>query len=502
MSIVSSVSLRVMTLAAIALIVVSRGLAQSDNRSQPAQTKNVLIFYIDDLRPELGCYGVDSIRSPSIDTLAAQGLLFNRAYCQQALCAPSRISMMTGLYPDHTGICDLFTPLRKVNETAMTLPRYFKQHGYITASFGKVYHHRRDDATSWSEFADYPTDKYANPQALHAIAKRVEDAKQRNLSVDEVRNAAKGPATEIAEVDDEAYIEGKVAAQAIASLRKNRDNPFCMCIGFAKPHLPFAAPKRFWELYKREQFTVPKRELPDGTSSLAITSWGELRAYHGIPMEGPLSDEVTQELMHGYAAAVSFSDAQVGKVLAELDRLGLRENTIVVLWGDHGYKLGEYGLWCKHTNLELDTRVPLIISAPGYAHGQRTESLVEIVDVFPTVASLATGDVPDSIDGKSLEPLLQDSKLNFRPFAISQYQRGSNMGYSLRNDRYRYTEWIQAGSQRIVATELYDHQDTDTPSENLADKLEYADLASRLSEQLGSAQRIQTTNVKLKTTGK
>lgn len=470
--------------------------------SESSGQKNVLIFYIDDLRPELGCYGVDSIQSPSIDALASEGLLFERAYCQQALCAPSRISMMTGLYPDHTGICDLFTPLRKVDKTTMTLPLFFQQRGYETTSLGKVYHQRRDDTEAWSQFVDYSTDKYADPKTLEAISNRVQDAKQRKLSVDEIRNAGKGPAIEIADVDDEAYIEGRVAMQAIQILRKNKDKPFLMCIGFAKPHLPFAAPRKYWDLYQRNQFAVPSRELPDGAPSLAITSWGELRSYSGIPANGPLSDETTRELAHGYAAAVSFSDAQIGKVMAELDRLGLRENTIVVLWGDHGFKLGEYGLWCKHTNLELDTRVPLIVSAPGFAKGQRTDSLVEIVDVFPTVAALATGDIPGSIDGKSLEPLLKDPTVDFRPFAFSQYQRGSTMGYSLRNDRYRYTEWIQAGTKRVVGKELYDHQDTSTPSENLAGKPEHAALVSHLSNQLDAATRVQTTKVPMKKTGK
>ncbi|MGB7343801.1 MAG: sulfatase [Pirellulaceae bacterium] len=475
---------------------------QYADAADPVTKKNVLIFYIDDLRPDLGCYGVDAIQSPSIDALAAEGLLFERAYCQQALCAPSRISMMTGLYPDHTGICGLFTPLRKVDKTTMTLPMFFHQRGYHTSSFGKVYHHRRDDDTAWSQFVDYPTDKYADPETLSAIQERVKEAKQQKRSVDEIRDAGKGPATEIGNVGDEAYIEGRVAEQAIAMLRKNKDKPFLMCIGFAKPHLPFAAPKKYWDLYQRDQFTVAGRELPNGVPSLAITSWGELRSYGGIPAEGPLSDELTRELMHGYAAATSFSDAQIGKVMAELDRLGLRENTIVVLWGDHGYKLGEYGLWCKHTNLELDTRVPLIVSAPGYAHGQTTKALAEIVDIFPTVASLATGEMPASIDGKTLAPLLENPSAEFRPFALSQYQRGSTMGYSMRTDRYRYTEWIQAGTQRVVGRELYDHQDTSAPSENLAAKTEHADLVSRLAKQLDAAQRIETTKVPMKTPGK
>ncbi|MCM2374175.1 sulfatase [Aporhodopirellula aestuarii] len=480
------------------MILTSQAFAEPQNIQTADDIKNVLVFYIDDLRPELGCYGVNSIQSPSIDTLASEGVLYERAYCQQALCAPSRISMMSGQYPDHTGIVDLFTPLRKVNKTAMTLPLYFQQRGYVTASFGKVYHHLRDDKTSWSEIPEPPSEKYADPETLAAIARRVEDAKEQKLDVNQTRLAAKGPPTECFVTEDEGYRDGIVANQAIASLQENKDKPFFMCVGFAKPHLPFAAPKRYWDLYEPDQFTVPSRQRPEGSPDLAFTIWGELRGYQGIPQEGELSDEMTRELMHGYAASVSFADAQVGKVMAELDRLGLRDNTIVVLWGDHGYKLGDYGLWCKHTNFELDAHVPLIISAPGHARGRRTKALVEMIDIFPTVASMTGGEVPESCDGESLQPLLQNPNQDFKPFALTQYPRGSTMGYSMRNDRYRYTEWIQAGTKRVVARELYDHQHTSTPDKNLAGSPDQSERISRLSVQLDAARRIENTNVNMK----
>ncbi len=469
---------------------------------QPAKHKNILIFFVDDLRPELGCYGVDSIKSPSIDALASQGVLFERAYCQQALCAPSRISMMTGQYPDHTGICDLFTPLRRHNKQKMTMPMYFQQQGYTTASFGKVYHHFIDDKNSWSEIPEPPSDKYADPKTLQAIARRVQEAKEQKLDITQSRLAAKGPATESYVVDDEGYRDGVVARQAIESLRKNRDEnpdkPFFMCVGFAKPHLPFAAPQRYWDLYNRDQFTVPDRQRPGGAPDLAFTVWGELRGYRGMPETGELTDDLTRKLIHGYAASVSFADAQVGRVMAEIDRLGLRDETVVVLWGDHGYKLGDYGCWCKHTNFELDTHVPLIISAPGFESGKRTKALVEIVDIFPSVVTLSGGEVPSSCDGKTLQPILKNPANDFRPFALSQYPRGSTMGYSMRNDRYRYTEWIQAGTKRVVARELYDHQKTKSPNENLAELPQYAELVSSLAKQLDAPNRVDATQVKLK----
>ncbi|GHC66746.1 sulfatase [Roseibacillus persicicus] len=464
-------------------------LAESDGK------KNVLIFFIDDLRPELGCYGVDKIQSPAIDALASEGVLFERAYCQQALCAPSRISMMTGQYPDHNGIDGLFTPLRRHDKEAMTLPRYFQKQGYFTASYGKVYHHQIDDKEHWSDLPDISREKFANPETLARIAERVVEAKKSGKTVDEVRAAGKGPAIEVVEGPDELYRDGKVAKAAIESLRKNKEKPFFMCVGFAKPHLPFAAPKRYWDLYEREQFMVPERILPEGAPSLGVTKWNELRGYRGIPAEGPLSDELTLELRHGYAASVSFADAQVGKVMAELDRLGLREETLVILWGDHGYKLGEYGLWCKHTNFEVDTRVPLIVSAPGGKQGKRSHALVEIVDLFPTVVEMTGGTVPAGRDGMSLAPVLEDPKRKFRPFAFMQYPRGSQMGYALRNERWRYIEWIKFDTQEVVARALYDHQETQFPDKNLAADSEYSELVAELSKQLDAARRVKESRL-------
>ncbi|QEG22900.1 sulfatase [Mariniblastus fucicola] len=462
----------------------------SPTRATTANKKNVLFFHIDDLRPELGCYGKTYIQSPNIDALATQGVLFKRAYCQQALCAPSRISMMSGMYPDTTGICDLWTPITKVMPDAMTMPRYFKQRGYETFSFGKVYHHTRDDKKSWTKLSPKKTIKYANKDTLDGIKQRTEDGKKRGVDINTLRTLGKGPAFEIADVDDEAYPDGQTAYEAIESLRGVKDKLFFMCVGFAKPHLPFAAPKKYWDLYQRDDFDVPDRALPEGSPSLAFTKWGELRNYMGMPDSGHLSDDQTRELKHGYAACVSFADAQVGKVLAELDRLGLRESTIIVLWGDHGYKLGDYGAWCKHTNLELDTHIPFMVSAPGFAKGEQTDSLVEMVDVFPTLAKITGGDVPESCDGKSLEEVLAKPDTKIRDFAISQYPRGKTTGYSLRNARWRYTEWINSTSGNVVARELFDHQSLSLAKRNLADDPQHASLIAELSKQLNTTDRI------------
>lgn len=463
-----------------------------------SEQKNVLLFFIDDLRPELGCYGKQYIQSPNIDALASAGVVFERAYCQQAICAPSRASMMAGQYPDTLGVYDLWSPLRRTIPNVMSLPRYFGERGYRTSSFGKVYHHHNDDKAYWSELPDVPGEKYADPEVLKSIAQRRKAAIAKGLKRVALSSATKGPPVEAADVEDDVYQDGGVANQAIEALRRSKDKPFFMCVGFAKPHLPFSAPQRYWDIYQREQFSVPDRTLPSGAPSLAFTKWGELRSYLGMPKEGPLSDEQTQELKHGYAACVSYADAQVGRVMAELDRLGLRDNTIVVLWGDHGYKLGDYGLWCKHTNLELDTRVPMIVSAPGFAKGTRSQSLVEVVDLFPTLASLTDGEIPFSCEGKSLEPILRDSSQSIRSFALSQYPRGSNMGYSLRTDRWRYTEWFNTEKKIIVARELYDHQDSQFAVRNLADAPEHAELVSKFSKQVNARQRSESGAAKAK----
>ena len=461
-----------------------------------AQPPNVLILFIDDLRPELGCYDVDTIQTPHIDRLADEGVLFERAYCQQAICGPSRISMMTGQYPDSLGIQDLWTRLQDARPEVMSLPRYFQQRGYRTLSFGKVYHHADDDAASWSERPDRPGEVYASTATRADIARRTREARAEGLTGVPLFERTRGPAFEAVDVPDQVYQDGAVAQQAIEALTEfgETNTPFFMGVGFAKPHLPFNAPQAYWDLYERDAFAVPERRLPLKAPALAVTNWNELRAYEGIAKEGPLDDALTRTLRHGYAACVSFADAQVGRVLAELDRSGLRENTIVVLWGDHGYKLGEHGLWCKHTNLEIDTRVPLLISAPGIPRGTRTAALVEMIDVFPTMAALTGGEIPASCEGLNLEPMLRNPARPGRDFALSQYPRGKTTGYSLRTARWRYTEWVNTETLQIVAQELYDHESTLIAPVNLAGADQHGELVENLSARLDVPGRLGSRN--------
>ena len=441
---------------------------------------NVLFIAVDDLRPELGCYGEEQILSPHIDKLAAQGLLFERAYCQQAVCAPSRASLMTGTRPDTTKIYNLTTPVRKAMPKVLTLPQHFRDSGCETVSLGKIYHHRSDDnRLGWSVPAWHPTGPwqgrgYRSGTALAALRER-----------DKTSPARKGigPAFDAADVPDNGYPDGAIADKAIAELGRLKDKPFFLAVGFMKPHLPFNAPKRYWDLYDRAKIRVPaSRRWPNGSPPFAGTSWGELRQYTGIPRQGNLGDEQSKELIHGYYACVSYMDAQVGRVVAELERLGLRDRTVIVLWGDHGWKLGDYGAWCKHTNFEIDTHVPMILSVPGQKTvGRKTKALVEFVDIYPTLCEAAGLPVPGHLEGTSMVPLVDDPSRPWKTAAFSQYPRGKLMGYSMRTARWRYTEWTDRRARKVGARELYDHDAGPVADVNLAERPEHKATVARLS---------------------
>jgi len=423
---------------------------------------NILFLAVDDLRPELGAYGRAEIHSPNIDRLASEGLLFERAYVQQAVCSPSRTSLLSGLRPDAAQVWDLQTHFRDTVPDVVTLPQHFKQNGYHAEWWGKLYHANLLDEPSWTKqgqrfepegnWRAYVTDE----------ANRLAEA-----------NEGGGPPFERADVPDDAYPDGKIASNAVAALQRlaKSDQPFFLAVGFYKPHLPFNAPAKYWDLYDPATIEPPEFDhAPEGTPEIALMNWGELRAYSGVPRKGDVDRDLARELIHGYRACVSYTDAQIGKVLDELDRLGLRESTIVMLWGDHGWKLGDYGDWCKHSNFELDTRAPLIVSAPGMkARGQSTPALVEFVDMYPTLVEMAGLPLPDHLQGTSFAPLLEDSGQTWKDVALSQYPRGTNMGPSMRTDRYRFTQWRSEGGE-VIARELYDHEASD-PLEvrNLAD---------------------------------
>lgn len=432
---------------------------------------NVLFIAVDDLRPQLGCYGHKEIISPNIDRLAGEGLLFERTYCQQAVCAPSRASILSGCRPDTTRIYDLNTPLRKAMPDVLSLPQHFKNNGYETLSIGKIYHHTSDDKPGWSKApfkaGTFPEGKWAGrgyltPESARIIA----EYEKQNPGM-----AGRGPAFEAADAPDNHYPDGANADHAINELRRLKDKPFFMAMGLYKPHLPFNAPKKYWDMYDREKIVLADNPYaPKGVTKYSLTSFGELRNYTGIPSEGPIGDDLARTLIHGYCACVTYIDAQIGRLLDELGRLGIRENTAIILWGDHGWKLGEHGSWCKHTNFELDTHVPMIISVPGQKNkGGRTAALTEFVDIYPSLCEVCSLEVPGHLEGASFVPLMSDPKRKWKNAAFSQYPRGKVMGYSMRTDRYRYTEWQERKTGKVVGRELYDHDTDEAENENIAE---------------------------------
>lgn len=452
---------------------------------------NILFIAVDDLRPEFGAYGAAAIHSPNLDRLAKRGVTFNRAYVQQAVCSPSRSSVMTGTRPDTTKVWDLATHFRTALPDVVTLGQHFKQQGYFVQGMGKIYHGGFDDAATWSVPWQAPrTPLYAQAENI-ALAKRNSASLPADQTATTPAPARRGPAFESADVPDNAYVDGRIAELAVTTLRdvSRKSEPFFLAVGFVKPHLPFAAPKKYWDLYDPDTIQpAPNKFRPRGAPEYAIVPGGELRTYHGIPT-GSIPDDLARQLKHGYYAATSYMDAQVGKVLDELDRLGLRGNTIVVLWGDHGWKLGEHDAWCKHSNAENDTNAPLILSVPGMKHaGVRTDALVEFVDIYPTLSELAGLPLPAHLEGHSFKPVLENPRRAWKSAAFSQYPRRPEgralMGYSMRTDRYRFTAWVDRGDHsKIDAIELYDHQTDRQENVNIAREPRHAALVAKLTDQ-------------------
>ena len=431
----------------------------------PAKKPNVLFIAVDDLKPVLGCYGDTKVKSPNFDRLAARARLFRRAYCNQAVCAPSRNALLTGLRPQTLGIYDLGTNFRSALPDAVTLPQLFRQAGYRTEAAGKIFHvghGNHEDAASWSvPHWQAKTVAYALPESRAKGVTR-EEALFSNSDTP-VQKLPRGPAFESAEVDDEQYPDGVLATEAVRRLRAAKterpDEPWFLAVGFLKPHLPFCAPKKYWDLYHPAMFTLPTvRTAPEGAPAFAPTNWGELRQYSDIPATGPLSDAQARRLVHGYYAAISYVDAQLGRLMDAVDELGLGEETIIVVWGDHGWHLGDHGQWCKHTNYEEATRIPLMVAGPGIAPGA-SSALVESVDLYPTLCELAGLPVPARLDGKSFAALLRNAETQTKEAIFHVYPRGEMIGRAVRTARYRMVEWKKPGTPADTAVlELYDYE--------------------------------------------
>ncbi|MEO7654049.1 MAG: sulfatase, partial [Bryobacteraceae bacterium] len=432
--------------------------------------RNVLMIAVDDLKPYLGCYGHTAAISPNIDKLASRGTVFTHAYCQQAVCSPSRTSLLTGRRPDTTKVYELQTHFRKTLPDVVTLPQHFKNHGYVTSGLGKIFHGGLDDDASWSIPAWWPNGPAWNtPANADRAAKRTAFLKERGWKdVQPVPRRAgepkKGPSWEAPDVTDHALPDGMTADTVIQALQHVQGKPFFLGAGFFKPHLPFIAPKRYHDLYRDRKFTAADNPFPPkGAPAVAMHTSGELRTYDDISDEGPVPEAKALELIRAYYAALSYTDAQIGRVLAELDRLGLRENTVVVLWGDHGWHLGDHGLWNKHSNFEQATHAPLVVSAPGQKHaGRKTAGLTEFVDIYPSLCELAGLPKAEGLEGLSFAPLLENPDRPWKKAAFSQYPHaapgvGQVMGYTMRTDRYRFTEWALP-AKNFHEVELYDYE--------------------------------------------
>lgn len=458
----------------LACLTVERCEAEDISQDRP----NVLFIAVDDLRVELGCYGSEHVHSPHIDQLARQGTVFEHAYCQQTVCNASRASLLTGMRPDTLRVWDLPTHFRQHHPNVVTLPQFFKRHGYHAQCIGKIFHNWRQDdwrgdAASWSVPAVLHYNSHGNDKPL--------------VSGETPPNLASGRGgAECRDVPDEAYFDGRVAEGAVKALAqlKQQGRPFFLAVGFWKPHTPFNAPKKYWDLYQRDQVPTPQRvEPPRDAPSQALTS---ARYVEGA------DSEYLREMHHGHLAAISYLDAQVGKVLTQLEQLDLSRRTIVIFWSDHGLHLGEHGLTRKTTVFELDAHVPLIIRTPDHPAGQRTKTIVELLDLYPTLAELCSLPAPSNLEGDSLAPLLARPTPMVKQTALTQtprpnYPRGKQprlMGYSLRTYRHRYTEWRDFISGAVVARELYDHAEDPLETANIVSRSDKATAARQLARKL------------------
>lgn len=479
--------------------------------SAPARRPNVLFLAVDDLRPEFGAYGAAHVVSPHLDRLARSGTRFTRAYCQSALCNPSRASMLTGLRPDTLGVHDLQTDFRKARRPeAVTLPQCFKQQGYRTIGLGKIFHNIFPDAPSWHEdlhIDGYPFDPdavYRSPEEVARLAARqqqIRAAGNERRFIDRYGQwYLKSGATEAPDVPDDAYYDGAQTTLAIGQLAKlaAAREPFFFGIGYYRPHLPFNAPKRYWDLYDPGRLPLPANGfLPRGAPPMAGNMNRELRGYRDFtqaprPDQGPLSEAEIRRLRHGYYASVSYVDAQIGRLLDTLERTGLAANTIVVLWGDHGWKLGEHAGWGKMTEYETDTRIPLVIRAPGLKPGV-CPGLVESIDLFPTLCELAGLRAPAGLEGASLVPLLRNPRRRGKDAAFSQFLRGGIWtaadgvvyhGRSIHTERHRYAEWRRQDDGRLAGVELYDLRADPAENVNLAGDPRHRALEAGLARRL------------------
>ena len=444
---------------------------------------NILFIAVDDLRPELNCYGQSQILSPHLDQLAAEGFLFERAYCNVPVCGASRASILTGLRPNPTRFLSYNTVANEDAPTAISLPQHFKQNGYHTLSLGKVFHHRSDKPKSWSETPWLP--QLDAPAGTGWRDYQIPE----HIAMDADDDPIRGPAMENAPVPDSTYFDGKIAQKAIRKLKElgKKDQPFFMAVGFLKPHLPFNAPTKYWDLYPPDSIELPRyMQYPAESPNQSHHSFGELRHYHGIPREGRVSDSLAVNLIRAYYACVSYVDAMIGNVLNALEEQGLNDNTIVILWGDHGWSLGEHGLWCKHSTFNVAMQAPLMIRVPGRKGGQRIQALTEFVDVYPSLVELAGLAIPDHLQGDSFVPLLDNPRANGKDALFCRWKKSD----VIKTDRWLYTEWFDQ-EDKSVARMLYDHENDPNETVNVAERPENREVVEAFNKRLLEQRKIK-----------
>jgi arylsulfatase A-like enzyme/GH35 family endo-1,4-beta-xylanase len=488
--------------------------------AQDSQTApNILFIAIDDLKPTIGAFGDDLAHTPNIDLLAEQATVFLNNHTQQAVCGPSRASLMTGKRPDYTKVRDLKTKMRDMVPEIVTIPQYFKNQGYKTIGLGKIFDPRCvdefRDKPSWS-VPFMPEHKFEYPNDFGPPAMGFYQDPKIKLYIQKLRNEAKAngiknlgkylrdtfkPPFEKTDAPDDAYVDGALAMYAnkfLDEYKPESNEPFFLAVGFKRPHLPFTAPKKYWDMYNPSKFEIAKfQQNSKNGPSIAYHSSGELRSYitpeisYEISKNNRviLSDEFQKELIHGYYASTSFIDAQIGKIVDKLKETGLHKNTIIVIWGDHGWHLGDHGLWNKHSNFEQATRSPLVIFDPRVNEKIQIKSPTEFVDIFPTLCAATGLKIPENLDGKNLMPLVRGEQISVKPFAVSQWTNAKKTGYSFRTDRYRYTVWLNGKKstdpvfeEDIFAEELYDYRTDPAETINLAGEKQSFNLIKRFQK--------------------
>ena len=455
------------------LVSIVAGLHSCNTKETTSERPNFLVIFVDDLRPQMNCYGKDFMVTPNIDRLAAEGILFERAYCNNPVCGASRASLLTGVRPNRERFLTYHTWADKDLPGHLSLPRHMKESGYYTLSFGKVYHHNEDDLKGWSEHPWRPSGQnwrnYITEENL-TIAAGMDNGRAYPFEKPENAN-----------YND--YYDGMIADTAISRLEglARLDQPFFLAVGFLKPHLPFNAPSQYWELYDPDAIELASNPLPpENAPKAAIHNWGELRNYYGIPQEGPVDTETNRKLVHGYYACVSYTDDMVGKLLDEIDRLDLADNTVVLIFGDHGWNLGEHGLWCKHCNFDNAMRVPLIFRGPGVGKGKKTSTLAEFVDLYPTLCEIAGISLPEHLEGESLADVLENPSNEHKTKVFSRFHAGE----SIITQDFIFSEWVFNNDTAQRPRMLYDHTVDPEENYNVSEDPEYATVVGGLTQQL------------------